>query len=129
MPNWPLVESVAVLMLQSLTRLTDGVKAVTSSACSWLHGSRNGELSCRLDLAGDGVEIDKHCAVASPPDEIADQFDDTKVRVVGVENRRVGEEVEHGPVFNVPFDSQPDGAQEIVEFPAAVTKRANVADR
>src|SRR5687767_7501601 len=131
MTNWPLVESVAVLMPQSLTRLTDGVKAVPPSVWAPFVVARIARLpfSCRLDLARDGVQIGEHRTVAGPTDEIADQFDDTKIGVVGVEHGRVGQQIEHGPMLNGPFDAQPQRTQKIVELPAAVTKRANVADR
>lgn len=79
-------------------------------------------------FASDSIEIDESGAVAGFLDHVADHFDEAKVGVIGIENGRMGKEIEHGAIFDGPFQSETNGLEEIVELPPGITEGPDIAD-
>src|SRR5213078_3160127 len=76
-------------------------------------------------MARDSVKIHQSCAVAGLLNQIADQFNHAKLRIVWVKHRRMAEQIEHRAMLDRPFDTEPDGPQEIVELPAGIAESAD----
>ena len=74
------------------------------------------------------VEIRELSFVRGLVDEFADQVDRTKLGIGHVEAGGVGEEVEHGTLFDAPADGRSDRLQKLIELPLVGAKRRDIAD-